>query len=252
MNEGPEIAGRDPIPVSENHDGAQPLATYTGEGPEGTGADITCWSVTSRDGGDFTINPDGELTFRNTTHYERPADSNRNNEYLVTVRAADVRYYRTFGVTLTVADVNEPPDITGSDTISYRDNSTATVAACRAADPEKSAVTWSLSGADSGAFAIGNAGVLAFANPPDSGRDNVYNVTVEARDDQSNTARLEVTVTVTNLTSPSSGLPPGPAWWPDPDRHPPANVQERRDGYRTAILTSWCRPWDIAGSSTRA
>ena len=36
--------------------------------------------------------------------------------------------------------------------------------------------------------------------PADSDGDNVYEVTVEATDENGNTARLEVTVTVVNLT----------------------------------------------------
>ena len=64
VNEGPEISGRDTsITVSENHEAV--LATYTGRDPEDAIAEITRWSVTGRDGGDFTINEDGELTFRN-------------------------------------------------------------------------------------------------------------------------------------------------------------------------------------------
>ena len=49
-------------------------------------------------------------------------------------------------------------------------------------------------------------GLLTFAGPPDyesptdSGRDNVYEVTVEARDDSFNTGALQITITVVNLT----------------------------------------------------
>ena len=109
-------------------------------------------------------------------------------------------------MTITVNNVNEPSDITGANSVSYRENGTATVATYRATDPERSRVTWSLSGTDDGSFTISNTGALSFGSPPDyedprdSGGDNVYLVTVQASDDQPNTARLEVTVTVTNLT----------------------------------------------------
>ena len=39
-----------------------------------------------------------------------------------------------------------------------------------------------------------------YGYPSDSGSDDVYLITVEARDDQSNSARLDVTARVTNLT----------------------------------------------------
>ena len=61
-------------------------------------------------------------------------------------------------------------------------------------------------GADSGDFTIDPAtGVLSFAQRPnfeipvDAGTDNVYNVTVRARDTASNTRELEVVVTVTDV-----------------------------------------------------
>ena len=209
QNEGPEIAetaSNTAIAVQENHDGV--LATYTATDPEDATAEITRWSVTGRDGGDFTINEDGELTFRNPPHHERPADSNRDNIYEVTVRASDGRYYGTLDVVVTVNAVNEAPEFrsNSTDTFTYQENGTSDLYTYRATDPEGSDVTWHVSGADSGAFGISETGVLTFASPPDyesptdSGRDNVYQVTVEARDDGGNPARLEVTVTVTNLT----------------------------------------------------
>ena len=108
VNEGPEISGRDTLTVSENYD--EVLATYSGTDPEDTSAEITSWSVTGRDGGDFTINEDGELTFRSPPDYERPADSDRDNEYEVTVRASDGQVYGTYDVTVTVEAVDESPE----------------------------------------------------------------------------------------------------------------------------------------------
>ena len=67
-------------------------------------------------------------------------------------------------------------------------------------------MTWHLSGVDSGAFTISETGVLTFnespdyEDPADDDDDNVYQVTVVARDEQNNDRNLEVTVTVTNLT----------------------------------------------------
>ena len=62
-----------------------------------------------------------------------------------------------------------------------------------------------MSGADDDDFAISETGVLAFASPPnyespaDSDRDNVYEVTVVAKDDASNSGTLDVVVTVTDV-----------------------------------------------------
>ena len=204
VNEGPTVSGTAEYTVRENHELA--LGTYTARDPEDPGLEITRWSVTGRDGGDFAINEDGELSFRSPPDYERPADGNRDNVYEVIVRASDGSYYGNFEVTVTVEAVNEPPDITGDEAISYQENGDRALETYRATDPEKTDITWGLSGVDAGAFAISETGVLTFRNvpdyegPADSDDDNVYEVTVEATDEDGETGRLEAEVTVTNVT----------------------------------------------------
>ena len=200
----PMVAGRDSFSVDENDDAFS--ESYFASDPEGTSTTFT-WSLSGTDRGDFNINLDGELTFRNTPNYENPADSGRNNEYLVAVVATDEEGLRgSLDVTVTVNDVNEPPTITGDDSESYPENSTRSVASYRATDPEGRDITWLLSGTDQGDFDISASGVLTFQsspdfeNPVDADGDNDYLVTVQARDDGFNTASLEVVVTVTNST----------------------------------------------------
>ena len=56
----------------------------------------------------------------------------------------------------------------------------------RATDPERTAITWSVSGTDVNAFQISETGTLALGTPPDfdeptdAGGDNIYMVTVTA------------------------------------------------------------------------
>ena len=209
VNEGPEIeetSTNTAITVRENHD--QVLSTYSATDPEDPGAEITRWSLSGRDGGDFTINEAGALSFRNPPDVERPADSNRDNTYAVTVRASDGRYYGTLNVTVTVEAVDEAPEFRrgSQDAFAYQENETSAIYTYRATDPEGSDVTWGIAGIDRSAFTMSATGVLAFNSPPDyespadSGSDNVYELTVEARDENNNTAGLAVTVTVTNVT----------------------------------------------------
>ena len=206
-NEGPEISlvGSAPGGVPENQDRSQVLARYTATDPEG--GTVSRWRTSGTDGGDFVINEQGELRFRNTPDYERPADSNRDNAYVFSVQASDGRNYGSFDETVT--PVNEPPAITttGSSATALRQNENVTsrLYTYRATDPEGAdTVAWSVGGADGTFFAIDDRGQFSFkeANPPDfeqpadSGGDNVYNVVVQATDDDNNTARLDVTVTV--------------------------------------------------------
>ena len=115
-------------------------------------------------------------------------------------------------VTITVTDVNEGPEITGSAQEDYPENGTGSVATFTAVDPEVAgAITWSLdagedAGEDAGAFEIDKAsGVLTFAEvpdyemPADGDTNNEYMVTVVATDADGMTTNEEVTVKVTNV-----------------------------------------------------
>ena len=208
VNEGPEVtSGQSTFTISENQD--LPNAAYAGFDPEGD--TVARWTLGGRDGGDFTITQEGLLTFRNLPDYERPADSNRDNIYELEVRPYDGRYYGSFDVTVTVTDVNEPPTITttsrSATELRQNENRTSRLYTYRATDPERSTVTWAVGGTDGRLFAIDERGQFSFIEeyppnyeiPRDSGRDNVYNVTVQVRDDEFNTASLPVTVTVRDV-----------------------------------------------------
>ena len=206
VNEGPEVTGHQSLTFAENQLTDRVLATYTAADPEDSFTPITRWSLSGTDAGDFTINENGELSFRYVPDHERPADSNRDNEYLVTVRTSDGRYYGMLDVTVTVTNVNEPPITTTSKTdFTYRENGTATIYNFKATDPEQGTIEWLTAGADRSDFAISETGTLTFASPPDyeipqgSGPNGEYDVTVQARDDAFNIASLDVVVTVTDV-----------------------------------------------------
>ena len=111
----------------------------------------------------------------------------------------------TITVIITVTDVDEKPTVPDGDTaIDYREDRTDAVGTYTATDPERDTIEWTLSGYDADDFTI-DGGVLTFEaspdyeKPTDTGRNNVYNVTVEASDSEGNTASRDVTVTVTNV-----------------------------------------------------
>ena len=107
VNEPPTVTGRDVLSVNENNENFGEF--YFASDPEGSSTTFT-WSLSGTDGGDFNISQNGELTFRNTPNYESPADSNRNNEYLLTVVATDEGRLRgSLDVTVMVTDVDEAP-----------------------------------------------------------------------------------------------------------------------------------------------
>ena len=163
-----------------------------------------------RDGGDFFITQGGTLYFRSLPDYDRPADSDRDNVYEVTIQPSDGRVLGSYPVTVTVTDVNEA----AGDQERQRD----VVHAAR--EPHVPAVHLQRngSGGRSGDLVRGwhgretsspstSAGSSpsrrrtrrTSTRPGDVGEDNLYNVTIQARDPESNTASLSVTVTVTEV-----------------------------------------------------
>ena len=196
-----------------NEDAQNLMAFFTASDPEGSNIQFS-WSLSGTDAGDFLIienivnSERAELIFRNLIDYESPADFNRNNEYLVTVRATDEGGLRgSLDLTVTVNDVNEVPTITGDSGPSFQEENTGQVARYQAADPERRTITWLVGGPDGSDFRISETGALTFASPPDyespgGVNGNEYLVTVRAQDDGGNTASLDVTVTVTPVNEP--------------------------------------------------
>ena len=207
QNEGATVSGRTEIAVEENRDATLVLATYTASDPEGQA--ITRWSLGGSDSGDFSISEDGELTFRNTPDYDRPADSNRDNEYLVTVRAYDGSAYGNLDVTVTVSNVNEHDPVIRSGSrasFSYREEGTSTLYTYSATDQDKDdTITWTTAGSDGTFFEFDDRNALEFREPPDyedprdAGRDNEYELAVVATDSGGRSHRLDVTVAVTEV-----------------------------------------------------
>ena len=227
VNETPVISGVNSPEFEEiEYDATSPVLTvgaYMAIDDEG---DSVTWAVSGTDAGHFSINSTGVLSFSIWPDFENPANTASNNMYEIVLEAEDDNAQGgktgtktgTFAVVVTVTNVDETPEITttaASHTapsfmeIEY-DAATAdlTIADYDGRDEEGQTITWSRTGTDAGDFTIDtNTGVLSFAQrpnfeiPADGGGDNVYNITVRARDTASpvNTRELEVVVTVTDV-----------------------------------------------------
>ena len=129
------------------------------------------------------------------------------------MRASDGDLASTLDVEITVTDVNESGVITGSASVDYPENGTATVATYSATDPDGDSVTWSVAGTDAARFSISTLGELTFRSSPDyeapndANTDNTYEVTVRASDGNL-VYILDVEVTVTGVNE--SGIVTGP------------------------------------------
>ena len=220
VNEAPVISGLSVTSFAEiEYDATSPdltVATYTYTDEDRNPADTITWGLNFiRDAPHFNISASGVLSFNMRPDFENPFGL--DNVYLIVVEADDGQGgVGSWAVQITVTNVDETPEITttaASHTapsfmeIEY-DAATAdlTVADYDGRDEEGQTISWSRTGTDGGDFTInGSTGVLSFAQRPnfensaDDGGDNVYNVTVRARDTASNTRELEVVVTVTDV-----------------------------------------------------
>ena len=194
------------------NEGTTAVTTYASNDATAT------WSITGgADAALFSIDPDtGALTFINAPDYETPNDQGAtagNNTYVVRVAATDRRNNSdSQTLTVTIADLDEDgPVITGPDgdgtttgenaNITLDEGGTAVTAFAANED-----VTWSISGTDADAFTIDPAtGVLVFRArtdyeaPVDGDGNNVYVITVSARDAEGNVTRQTLTVTIADL-----------------------------------------------------
>ena len=207
-DERPVIAGGDDLTFAEYTATTTVLQTYSATDPEGVSSSFT-WSLAGTDSGDFEISDAGALTFKDVPNYDSPADSDGDSVYNVQVRAEDATRTGRLNVTVTVTNVNEAPSTpTGRDAIEVAENTTGNLARYSATDPDKDdTVMWDVSGTDASAFRIDSSGNLAFdgapdyENPTDSGGDNVYEISVDAKD-ADYTSSLNVIVTVTPVDEP--------------------------------------------------
>ena len=165
--------------------------------------DPLTYALSAADAGSFGID---DSTGQISVPAETSLDFETKSSYAVTVTATDPSDESdSVDVTITVMDVNEPPDVTEGETdLEYAENGTDAVEQFVAVDPEGQDVSWRLSGDDANDFSI-TGGSLTFnsspdfENPADRGSNNVYNITVGASDTGGRLTEVDVTVTVTNV-----------------------------------------------------
>ena len=161
----------------------------------------------------------GQLRVKAALDHEDPAGPT----YTITIEVSDglnssddedLTIDDSIEVTIAVTNVNEPPVVEGTTAIDHAENEGRALAGASysATDPERANIIWSVGGIDKGFFAISSGGVLSFADDPDfeaRPRDNTYEVTVQAREEDDGdsqtrelTGSLAVTVTLSDFDEP--------------------------------------------------
>ncbi len=208
VDEPPVVSGAGTPSVREN---AAAVAAYRAGDPE-RAATIFTWALAGDDAGAFAISDTGVLAFDPAPDFEARADRDGDNVYEVTIRATDESATEPAAMTgelevsVTVQDVDEPPEIAGSDSFVIAEGGSTFVGGYTASDPEGTATTWlSLTGADARFFTLDEFGSLSFVATPDYDRATNgnhapgYRVTVRASDEGNRIASFPVTITLTNV-----------------------------------------------------
>ncbi len=169
--------------------------------------DVT-WSLEGTDAALLSINATTGALAMVARDYENPADSDRGNDYEITVKAEDEDGNEaTLAITIRVTDVvgsanlgiTAPAVVTVPENAAY--SGTPTLTGTPVGD-----VTWSLEGTDAALMSIDSgSGALAmiarnYEDPADSDEGNDYEITVKAIDAGENPASLAITIRVTDVT----------------------------------------------------
>ena len=149
-----------------------------------TNAPITV-SIESASNGTATLNG-------NVLKYTPYSDYNGSDsiDYTITQKSKS----DTAKVNITVNPINDLPSISALKNYSALEG-TQSLFDVNADDIEGDALSYSLSGVDAALFSISGSGLLSFINktrfvaPKDSGKDNVYNITVLVSDGNGSTSR---------------------------------------------------------------
>ena len=152
------------------------------------------------------------LSFKQSPNYESPQDQNTDNNYQITITAADSQYSTAQAITIAVADLNdEAPQFTSATSLALDYTSVvvgAIVYSAQATDADLGdQITYALSGADASNFSFdSSSGALAFSelpsleNPKDADKDNVYRLSITATDLGANSTDLALSINVVDDT----------------------------------------------------
>ena len=214
---GLNVSGSRSVDYAENSKNA--VGTYTASGPEAASAG---WKLEGDDAGDFSLSSRSGMStmlmFRTSPDFESAADADRDNVYMVTVKAMEGDNMDTHDVTVMVTDVDELDMLTGDASVSQAENvmdtlETYTISGGTMADM----ATWTLEGADYSHFMLegttGMSRMLKFKMSPDyemprgmamsDANMNTYMVTVKAMAG-GEMEMVEVAVTVTDMDEDGS------------------------------------------------
>jgi hypothetical protein len=182
--------------IAENSGAGQVIYTAQADDSADASAGVS-YSLAGDDAAAFSVNNSGEVALTANPDFEA------KSSYSFTVVADDgINASASQDVTLAITNVDDTAPVFSSsaDAGSIEENSGAgQVIYTAEASDETSGVTYSLVGADAGAFAIDPNGVVTLTANPDYETQNSYSFDVVATDDAGNASQQTVSLAVTNV-----------------------------------------------------
>jgi len=158
--------------------------------------DTLTYSLSGTDASKFTISSSGELNLVAAADYEV------QSSYSLTISVSDGTQTVSQDFTLAITNIIETtPTLILPATISIAENNSIVTQAV-ATDPEGSAITYALSGADSAIFYLTSTGLVSFRTVPDyeSLSKTQYNITVTVTNAGGFSASSAMVVNVTDIS----------------------------------------------------
>ena len=205
VDEAPTITSAPDASTPENT-----TSTYTATATDPENNPLS-YSLSGTDAAHLTINSSsGAISFTTVPDYENPADADANNVYALTLAVSDITHTTRQALSITVTNIDEPPSITSTASVSILENTTTTIHTASATDPENDTLSYSLSATDAAHLSINpSSGTISFAinpdheNPADADANNVYKLTLEVSDSTHTTSQaLAITVEDANDNAP--------------------------------------------------
>ena len=221
------IAGASDPSYAEH--GTDIVAAYTASDPGNEGIE---WSISGTDADEFSINSSGELSFNEPPDFENRADADRNNAYVLTLKATAGDQSDSLEVTVTVTNGNDPPSFIENRSpreFTLEENQSNAkwwggrlaqeLGIYKATDRQDDWVWWTIGGPDKDTFAYSFEDIIVkpepqpyvwrsdlaiiyvpvdYENPNDRNQDGVYEITLNITDGSLVTS-LPVTVTVLDI-----------------------------------------------------
>ena len=161
---------------------------------------VTSYTLSGTDLSAFSITSAGVLTFNTVPDYET------KTSYNISIEASDGANTTSQALTIEIRDIDEAaPTYSGTPTATVNENSTAAISWGAFTDTDK-ALVYTLGGDDAALFEISVTGELKFKAAPDfeapadSGGNNVYDITITAKDSLDNeSAAQAIAITVTDV-----------------------------------------------------